>query len=93
MVVNYEYIKGMRHNGIDVSGELEDILINRLGQEPEPYLYNEHSLFELARKIIQRYRTPEGRLELLYGVDKLENQLEFLQSKIKLELGTEKEDF
>jgi len=93
MIVDRKYIEKIRQNMIEVSEELEGILIDRLGKEPEPYTYSGQDLYEQTRKIIELYRSPKGRLELIYGVDKLEKQLEILQSKIWDELGGNKEDF
>ena len=93
MVVDIRYVEKLRQNRIEVSQELEDILIDRLGKEPEPYTFSEQDLYEQARKIIERYRVPKGRLELLYAIDKLEDRLEIIHSQIQLELGSNEEDF
>ncbi len=94
MIVDSKYLNKMRQNMQRISEELENILIDRLGEEPEPYTFSEQDLYEQTRKIIMRYdSSPKGRLELIYGVDKLERQLEILQSKIWHELSENKEDF
>lgn len=93
MIVDNKYIEKLRRNRIEVSQELEDILIDRMGEEPEPYTFSEQDLHEQTRKILQRYSTPRGRLELLYGVDKLENRLEILNSQITYELREKEEGF
>jgi len=77
---------------MEIPQELAEILINRLGEAPEPYEYTEQDLWEQARKIIARYSTPKGRLELIYGVDKLEKQLAVLNSQIRKELTRNEED-
>lgn len=64
MVIDSRYIEKLRQNTTVISQELEDLLIDRLGEEPEPYTYTEQDLYEQARKIIQRYNSPKGRLEL-----------------------------
>lgn len=76
MIVDSKYVEELRRNRIDIPQELEDILLDRLGDEPESYSYSEQDLYEQARKIVQRYSTPKGRLELLYGADIWENKLE-----------------
>lgn len=94
MIVDSKYLGKMRQNMQKIPEELENILIDRLGEEPEPYTYSEQDLYEQTRKIIKLYdSSPKGRLELIYGVDKLERQLEILQSKIWHELSGNKEDF
>jgi len=93
MVVDKKYIKELRRNRIEISIELEEILIDRLGEEPEPYSFSEQDRYEQSRSIIERYRTPKGRLELLYGVDKLEGQLKYMYSRIQWELREKEEDF
>jgi hypothetical protein len=92
MVIDSGYIQKLRRNAMEISEELEEILINRLGDEPEPYAYTEQDLWEQALKLIARYDTPKGRLELVYGVDKLERQLEALRSQIWEELAQLEED-
>jgi hypothetical protein len=87
MKVDKAYIEQVRSMGnIEIPEELEQMLIERLGQEDEQYEYTEQDLYEQARKIIQRYHTPEGRLELRYHVDQLEMQLEFERNRIWREL-------
>jgi hypothetical protein len=95
MVVTKGYIQRLRVNArLSISPELEQILIDRLGEEPEPYMYSEQDIHEQTRKIINRYQTPRGRLELLYELDKLEGKLEALHSVIARELlsGRETDD-
>ena len=93
MVIDGSYIDGLRRNRIEIPEELEEILIDRLGEEPTPYTYSEHDITEQSRKLIQKYWTPQGRLELKYGVDKLQNRLEMLQSQIQRELSDGVVDF
>ncbi len=76
-----------KHARIDVPKELETILLDRLGQEPLPYSYTEQDIYEQTWRIIKRYNTPVGRLELLYGVDKLETKLDSLRSHIWSQLS------
>jgi hypothetical protein len=77
---------------MEIPAELAEILIDRLGEEPESYAYSEQDLWEQARKLITRYDTPKGRLELMYGVDKLERELDALRSQIWEKLAQYKED-
>ena len=86
MVVDSGYIQELRRNAMEIPPELAEVLIDRLGEEPEPYTYTEQDLIEQVRKLIARYGTPKGRLELVYGLDKLENQLALLHSQIQQEL-------
>ena len=93
MVVNSTYIQRLRTQGrYHISQELEEILLDRLGTEPEPYEYTEQDLAEQARKIINRYETPKGRLELLYRVDELQMKLESLQNRNAMEVNEAEED-
>jgi len=92
MVIDSGYIQELRRNAMEIPEELAEILIDRLGAEPEPYTFTEQDLWEQARKLIMRYGTPKGRLELAYGVDQLEHQLESLHSQIWRELTRDEED-
>jgi hypothetical protein len=87
MIVDKIYVQNLRNDGRHgIPVELEEILINRFGEEPSPYTYSEQDLYEQIRKVINRYETPRGRLEILYGVDLLENQLNSLNLQITSEL-------
>ena len=92
MVIDKSYIDTLNRTTKRISQELADILLDRLGQEPKPYSYTEQDLREQSRKIIDRYQTSKGRLELVYGIDKLEIQLEMLQSQIQHELSVQEAD-
>lgn len=92
MIVDKKYIKQLRKYNSRITPELESILIDRLGEDPEPYQYSEQDLMEQTRKIISRYRTPVGRLELLYGLDILEAQLAAVRLKIMNEVNMNKLD-
>jgi hypothetical protein len=92
MVIDSGYIQELRRNAMEIPEELAEILIDRLGEEPEPYTFTEQDLWEQARKLIMRYGTPKGQLELVYGVDQLENQIESLHSQILRELSRDGEE-
>jgi len=87
MIVDNKYIKQLRKYTSKITPELESILIDRLGKEPIPFEYSEQDLAEQTRKIISRYCTPVGRLELLYGLDKLEAQMATVRLKIMNEVN------
>ncbi len=70
MIVDRLYINRLRRNRIEVSEELEKILINKLGTEPEPYEFSEQDLYEQVRMIIQEFRSSEGRLNLISGLER-----------------------
>lgn len=94
MIVDKKYVQKLRTSGRrDIPVELEEILIERFGEEPYPETYTEQDLYEQTRKVINRYATSEGRLEVVYGVDLLEKKLEWLKSKIKRELIDSKEKY
>jgi hypothetical protein len=86
MVIDKQYMHQLRSNhrysGMRFTAELEQILLDRLGREPEPGEYSEQDLHEQARKIVMQYQSPEGRLQLLYGLDKVENELAYLKAKL-----------
>ena len=87
MIVDNKYVQRLRTSGgCDIPLELEEILIQRFGEEPYPHTYTEQDLYEQTRKVINRYTTERGRLEILYGVDILENTLESLKIQIASEL-------
>ena len=93
MIVDAHYIQQLRESALlHIPKELEEILIDRLGKEPEPYEFSEQDCAEQTRKIINRFRTPKGRLELLHKVDILEAALESIQGKIWLEMNRFKEE-
>jgi hypothetical protein len=57
MVLTKKHIQKMRLYGlVSISKELEQILRERLGTEPEPYEYSEQDIAEQSRKIIQEYQ-------------------------------------
>lgn len=86
MVIDKQYMRQLRsnhrHGGVRFTAELEQILFDRLGREPDPGEYSEQDLHEQARKIVMLYQSPEGRLQLLYGLDKVENELAYLKAKL-----------
>jgi hypothetical protein len=86
MVVDKKCMKELkeyyRHSGEKFTRELEQLIHDRLGTEPLPHEYSEQDLREQSRKIVMHYQTPRGRLELLYGLDKLENEVAYLGNKI-----------
>jgi hypothetical protein len=85
MVIDKEYMRRLhscyRYSREKFTAELEQILYDRLGTESEPDGYSEQDLHEQSRKIIMQYQSPEGRLRLLYGLDKIENNIAYLQNK------------
>ena len=86
MVVDSKYMgelrKRYRYGGTRFTEELEKLIYDRLGTEPIPHEYSEQDLYEQSRKIVMHYQTPRGRLELLYGLDKLENKIAYLGDKV-----------
>ena len=87
MIVDKKYVQKLRTSGRrDIPVELEEILIQRFGEEPYPETYTEQDLYEQTRKVINRYASAKGRLEIIYGVDLLENTLECLNFQITREL-------
>jgi len=92
MIVDVHYIQQLRENALlHIPKELEEILIDRLGKESESYELSEQDCAEQTRKIINRFKTPKGQLELLHRVDILEASLESIQGVIWLELNRFKE--
>lgn len=54
MVATKEYIQELREkSGFNISKEQEILIIEKLGDEPEPEEYTEQDLFEQIRKIIR----------------------------------------
>ncbi len=87
MIVDRKYVQSIRtHGQKDIPAEIEAILIKRFGKEPYPHTYSEQDLYEQTRKVINRYSTPRGRLEVIDGVDLLENELERLNGNTTGEL-------
>ena len=86
MVVDKQYLRELRscyrYDGTKFTEELEQILLDRLGIEPSPHEYSEQDLHEQARKIVMQYQSPEGRLRLLFGLDKIENEMAYLGNKL-----------
>ncbi|MEA4859561.1 MAG: hypothetical protein VB127_03690 [Sphaerochaeta sp.] len=86
MVVDKQYLRELRscyrYDGTKFTEELEQIILDRLGIEPSPHEYSEQDLHEQARKIVMQYQSPEGRLRLLYGLDKIENEMAYLGNKL-----------
>ena len=85
MIVDKKNMKELRayyrYSGEKFTEELEQFIYDRLGTEPIPHEYSEQDLHEQSRKIVMHYQTPRGRLELLYGLDKLENEIAYLKNK------------
>jgi hypothetical protein len=86
MIIDKQYMRVLRscyrYGGTRFTGELEQILLDRLGQEPSLDEYSEQDLHEQSRKIVMQYQSPEGRLRLLYGLDKIENEIAYLGNKL-----------
>ena len=93
MILTKSYIRHLRTEGrLTIPQELEEILLDRLGVEPAPYSYSEQDLAEQTRKLINRYETARGRLELLYRVDQLREELQALDDQISRELEADDEN-
>jgi len=79
MVVDKMYMKELRkcysHGEVQFTSELEQLIYDRLGTEPESYQYTEQDLHEQVTKLVMRYQTPKGRLELVHGLDQLEEKI------------------
>lgn len=94
MVVDKMYIEKLKkscsHDGVKFTSELEQLIYDRQGTEPEPYQYTEQDLHEQARKLVMRYQTPKGRLELLHGLDQLEEEIQSIENSIANQLLMEK---
>lgn len=75
MVVDKMYMKELRkcysHGEVQFTSELEQLIYDCLGTEPELYQYTEQDLHEQVRNLVMKYQTPKGRLELLHGLDQL----------------------
>lgn len=88
MVVDKKCIRQLRKNhlytGIKFTEELEKILLDRLGgtDPDDPFGFSEQDLHEQSRRIIMQYQRPEGRLSLLYSLDKIENEIRCLSNKL-----------
>jgi hypothetical protein len=80
MVVDKMYMKELRkcysHGEVKFTSELEQLIYDRLGTEPEPYQYTEQDLHEQVRELVTRYQTPKGRLELVHGLDQSEEKIQ-----------------
>jgi len=56
MIIDKEYIDGLKQPGTIINEELEQILLNELGIEPHIKEYSDQDIFEQSRKIIRRYK-------------------------------------
>jgi len=56
MIIDKEYIEGLRQSGTSINEELEQILLNGLGIEPHINEYSDQDIFEQSRKLIHRYK-------------------------------------
>jgi len=66
MVLTKDIIQSMRQLGRqNIPRDVEDILLERLGNEPLPYTYTEQDIAEQSRKIIQQFHSPGGKLSPL----------------------------
>ena len=69
MIADDKYMKKLKetygHGEAIVTLELEQIIYDRLGKEPELYEYTEQDLHEQVRKLVMKYQTSEGRIEIL----------------------------
>jgi len=78
-----------RINGFRYTGELVKILLDRLDEEEDEHLIptmRRIDLWEETYEIIEKYQSPRGRLELLYKLDKLEEQICFIKQAIEQDL-------
>lgn len=70
-----------------LTGELVKILLERLDKEAEDrFPIREVDLWPETYKIVEQYQNPKGRLELLWKVDELEEQLHFIRQEIESQL-------
>ncbi len=96
MVVDKAYMKELRkcysHGEVKFTLELEQLIYDRLGTEPEPYHYTEQDLHEQARKLVMKYQTLKGRLELLHGFDRFEKKIQHTENGMANQLSMEKKE-
>ena len=73
MVIDKEYINDYRQSGTTINDELEQILLNELGNEPHIYEYTEQDIFGQATSIIHKYKgnNRTGRTEMLISSQKV----------------------
>lgn len=56
MTITRKRINEMRtHNRMRIDAELEEIILARYGEEPEPFEYTEQDLCEQIRKLVYQY--------------------------------------
>lgn len=56
MVITKKYIQNLEeYYRFSFPNELKDELISRFGEEPTPYEYSDHDLWEQSRKIVLSY--------------------------------------
>ena len=44
------------HSKYIIPQELEDLLLEKFGQDPKPYVYTEQDIYEQSRKILEQYQ-------------------------------------